>query len=277
VTPAEIRDELDFEDLCSISTKVEQQDKPILVVSAVERLTAMDKIRAVEEGRQTQIGGAWEAARQKRLTYSLYCQTDAHHHCHMQTCGCFCHTTEVTHEEARNRNDSQIRQAAKDYFTSKSGKPVGTTQVGNVGWIGRANDSEQVRGVQSDEGAEGQIPRVVHVAGEMLDMALNTLERLKKDGRADSGEARRLQRLLLHAGKSEDESNWKSAVRAVELSTGPCICDAREPDLAQVGGREIIAPARIQTCPFPASREIIIVDDTGVAMKAYIPEKGDPA
>lgn len=253
MTPSELKDEMGFEELCRISTASELPAKPVApIVSAAEAISKIDRERAVGEERNI------------RLSYSLFCQSNAHHNCHSLTCGCLCHA-----EERNSATSTKIPERFTDpYWQSRLGRPVGSTDPGNVGWRGYANDPAAS---EKPLDREGTSPTLLHTAGtvlrvgdldlgERVDQAFNTLDRLEREGRGRSGEAARLQRMLLTSGV-EPESNWRAANRARRLEEG-----RKEVDL-------VIAPSRIQTCPFPASRKIILVDDTGVAVNAYIPEE----
>lgn len=286
MTPSEFRDEMGFKELCNISTQIDLPPRTS-IVSAAERLTAIDKQRAVNEERQilssSNLGQTWEDARDVRngrLTYSLFCQANCHHNCHSQICGCTCHAEKangINREKSTTRTLDRITPPAlaerisDPYWRGRLGAAVGTTNIASVGWRGRSDDPSLAiseRGESSNEGTEETVSSsltVYHTAGEPLgekvDQAINMLERLKKDGREASGEARRLARFLSFSGVEAGESNWQSATRAQRLAQGAS-------EVAQ-----IIAPSRIQTCPFPSSREIIVVDDTGNSCRAYVPEE----
>lgn len=289
MTPSELKEEMGFAELCNISTRIDLPERDVigsssLIVTAAERLSAIDKQRAVDEGKSN-IGKEWERsnAAQQRVSYSLFCQAGHHHNCHSMICACVCHKESKENVSLAAPPAKGVDPHADAYWKPRltsSNRPVGTTQVGSVGWKGYANDPAILseRGVQTVEGSSAPVP--IHKAGEILasnpaservakygDLALakrvehafSTLDRLEKEGRSQSGEAKRLQRMLLHSSVEPGESNWKSANRAIRLAEG-------EADV-----KRVIAPSRIQTCPFPSSREIVVVDDTGNSCRAYVP------
>lgn len=141
--------------LSAIETKVAH----LVLPSPVEAISKADKERAMLEG--TMI----------RLSYSLFCQNNAHHNCHSQSCGCMCHSEFGLNPHKEYVKNAILNDRLSDpYWNSRLGKAVGSTNPSDARFANRPRGSaiqmaSKERGVSPHAATP---PQVVHKAGTEL-------------------------------------------------------------------------------------------------------------
>lgn len=143
--------------LSAVEVKAEPLVLPI--VSAAEVLTKADKQRAIEEGARI------------RMSYSLFCQNNAHHNCHSQQCGCMCHSEFGLNPHKEYVKNATLRDRLTDpYWSSRIGAAVGSTNPADARFANRPRGSAiQMAGKERGITPHAETaPQVVHTAGTEL-------------------------------------------------------------------------------------------------------------